>query len=146
LSEPIRRIAGVDYGAKRVGIALSDPLRLFAQPHGTPGEALTELARIHADMGLEAVVVGWPLDDRGDDARAIARVGPFLGRLRKLLPDVVVDTLDERESSRRAVAALVEAGVRKSARREKGRVDAAAASIILQDYLDDLRAEASDER
>jgi putative Holliday junction resolvase len=137
------RLAGVDYGARRVGIALSDPLRLFAQPLGTyaPGAALDALVGLHAEHGLAAVVVGWPLDDAGADARAIARVGPFLGRLRKALPDVLVETLDERDSSRRAVAALVEAGVGRRARRDKGRVDAAAAAVILQDYLDDLRAD-----
>ena len=77
------RLVGVDYGARRVGIAVSDPLGLFARPVGTfaPGEALTVIARLHADEGVGTVVVGWPLLDDGSEGRAVDRVRPFLGRL-----------------------------------------------------------------
>ena len=133
------RLVGVDYGSRRVGIALADPLRLFARPHGTftPGEALAELARLDAEAGIEAVVVGWPLLDDGTEGRAVGRVRPFVGRLRKALPGVRVEVQDERDSSQRAMRGLVEAGVRKGRRREKGTLDAAAACVILQDWLDE---------
>lgn len=133
------RIAAVDFGRRRVGLAVTDPLRLFAQPAGTfgPGTVLAELQRLHAAHGLAGVVVGWPLDANESEAVAVARVGPFVGRLRKALPDVPVHLQDERDSSRRAVEALVASGRRRQARREKERVDAAAAVVILTDWLAD---------
>ena len=136
---PPTRIASVDYGNRRVGLALTDPLALFAQPAGTyaPGEALMRLAALHAEHGLAAIVVGWPLEDDGSEGRAVDRVRPFVGRLKKLVPGVPIVQQDERDTSRRAVAALVEAGVPRGARRQKERVDAAAAVLILTDWLED---------
>lgn len=133
------RVAGVDYGARRVGIALADPLRLFARPAGTfaPGEALRELARLVADEGVGVVVVGWPLTDDGAEGRAVDRVRPFLGRLKKAVPGAEVVVQDERDSSRQAMDDLVEAGVPRGRRRERGVLDAAAACVILQDWLDE---------
>ena len=73
----------------------------------------------------------------GAEAEAVARVRPYVGRLKKALPGVRVETQDERYSSRRAVDGLVKAGVGRKGRRDKGRIDAAAAAVILQDYLDE---------
>lgn len=133
------RVAGVDYGSRRVGLALSDPLRLFARPAGTfaPGAALAELARLVADEGVGTIVVGWPLLDDGGQGKAVDRVRPFLGRLKKAAPDAEVVVQDERDSSRRAMEDLVEAGVPRGKRRERGTLDAAAACVILQDWLDE---------
>lgn len=133
------RAAGVDYGARRVGLALTDPLGLFAQPVGTfaPGETLRQLVTLHDAHTLAAVVVGWPLDADDGEGAAVDRVKPFVGRVKKALPGVRVDLQDERDSSRRAVAALVAAGVPRGARRDKGRVDAAAAVVILTDWLEE---------
>ena len=131
------RVAAVDVGARRVGVAVSDPLQMFARPVGAypPGEALRVVARLHAEGPLEAVVVGWPLDDDGGEGAAVARTKPFAGRLRTLLPGVRIEVQDETGSSRRAVEALVAAGTRRMARRQKGRIDAAAACVILEDFL-----------
>ena len=142
MSHPQPRLAAVDYGPRHVGLAVTDPLRLFARPLGTfsPDEAVAQLRALHAREGLEAVVVGWPLTGTGEEGAATRRVEPFLGRLRNALPGVAVVTQDERYTSRRATEALMEAGVRKKARHEakrRGRLDAAAAAVILQDYLDD---------
>jgi putative Holliday junction resolvase len=136
LAVPLR-LAAVDVGLRRVGVAVSDPLRLFAQPVGTypQGEALQVVARLHAEHGLEAVAVGWPLDEAGGEGAAVDRIRPFLGRLRKALPGVRVEVQDETGSSRRALDALVDAGTRRAARREKGRLDSAAACVILEDYI-----------
>jgi putative Holliday junction resolvase len=132
----------VDYGTHRVGLAVTDPFRLFAQPLGTfsPEEAVAQLKTLHAREGLAAVVVGWPLTETGEEGVATRRVTPYLGRLRNALPGVAVVTQDERYTTRRASEAFVESGVRKRARRrakQTGRLDAAAAAVILQDYLDD---------
>ncbi|WP_412068311.1 Holliday junction resolvase RuvX [Rubrivirga sp. IMCC43871] len=133
------RAAGVDYGSRRVGLALSDPLRLFARPAGTfaPGAALAELARLVADEEVGTIVVGWPLLDDGAEGKAVDRVRPFLGRLKKVAPGAEVVVQDERDSSRRAMEELVEAGVPRGKRRERGTLDAAAACVILQDWLDE---------
>ena len=133
------RIAAVDYGSRRVGLAITDPLQLFAQPLDTlaPAASIDRLVAVHAAEGLEAVVVGWPLTEDGEEAEAVARVRPYIGRLKKALPGVRVETYDERFSSRRAVAGLVASGVGRNGRRDKARIDAAAAAVILQDYLDE---------
>ena len=82
------RIVAVDYGTKRVGVALADPLRLFAQPYGTfsQDEALARLRTLHAEEGLAVVVVGWPLTEAGQEGAATQRVQQYINRLRKALP------------------------------------------------------------
>ena len=129
----------MDYGSRRVGLAITDPLQMFAQPLDTlpPAASIERLVSVHAEQGLEAVVVGWPLTEAGEEAEAIARVRPYIGRLKKALPGVRIETQDERYSSRRAVDGLVRAGVGRKGRRDKARIDAAAAAVILQDYLDE---------
>lgn len=133
------RIAGVDVGTKRVGLALSDPLGLFAQAHGTfaPDDALDELARLHDGDGIAAIVVGWPLTEAGEEGEATEFVAAYVDRVRERLPSVDVQKRDERYTSEWAKDALREAGVKQPGRRDKGRVDAAAAAIILQGYLDE---------
>ncbi len=118
---------------------MTDPLRLFAQPIGTfsPDDALARLVELHKSEGLEAIVIGWPLMESGEESKATRRVEPYFGRLKNTLPDVDVVRQDERGTSKRAAEALAAAGVRKKARRDKGRLDSAAAVLILQDYLED---------
>ncbi len=123
-------------------MALADPLAMFAQPHGTfaPDDAVAEVQRIHGDTGIEAIVIGWPLEPDGGEGVAVRRVVPFFNRLRKLFPDTEIIQWDERYSSSKAMDSLVEAGVPKGRRRDKGRLDRAAAAIILQEYLDERRS------
>ena len=132
------RIVGVDYGRKRVGLAVADPLRLFAQPHGTysPDEAVAVLRRLHETVGLAVIVVGWPLTLEGEEGEATRFVQPYVNRLRNAFEGVEVVKWDERFTSEMAKQAIREAG-RRRGRRQKGRVDTAAASIILQEYLDE---------
>lgn len=133
------RIAAVDYGTKRVGLAISDPLRLFAQPFGTfpPDAAVEALRALHRDEGIETIVVGWPLTPDGEEGAATRRVEPFFNRLRNAFPGVDVVRWDERYSSARAKEAIRAAGAGRKARRDKGRVDRAAAAVVLQEYLDE---------
>jgi putative Holliday junction resolvase len=134
------RIVAVDYGTKRVGLAMADPLRLFAQPLGTypPDEAVERLRTLHRDEGIEALVVGWPLMPDGEEGAATERVRPYFNRLRNAFPGVALVAWDERFSSARAKEAIREAGAGRKARRDKGRVDRAAAAVILQEYLDEI--------
>ena len=133
-----RRVVGVDYGTKRVGLAVADPLRLFAQPQGTypPEQAVRVLRRLHETDGIEAVVVGWPLTPDGEEGAATQLVQPFINRLKNVLRDVVIVKWDERYTSEAAREVLLRTGIGRKARREKGRVDAVAAALILQEYLD----------
>lgn len=133
------RLVGIDFGTKRVGVALSDPFRMFAQAEGTYAveKAVDRLRELAAEPGFDTIVVGWPLTPEGHEGKATERVRPFVNRLRKLFPEADVVTWDERYSSDRAVEALVDAGVRPKDRRRKGRVDAAAAALILQEYIDE---------
>lgn len=132
------RIVSVDYGKKRVGLAVADPLRIFAQPLGTysPDEAVDVLRKLHADEGIAVFVVGWPLTLDGEEGEATGFVQPYINRLRNAFPGVEIVKWDERFTSEMARAAIREAGPRRRSRRTKGRVDTAAAAIILQEYLD----------
>ena len=139
----LSRIVAVDYGTKRVGVALADPLRLFAQPYGTfsQDEAVARLRTLHAEQGLAVVVVGWPLTEAGEEGAATQRVQQYINRLRKALPGVALVKWDERYTSELAKERLKEAGGRQKRRADKGRVDAAAAGIILEEYLDHVKRE-----
>ncbi|WP_022835123.1 Holliday junction resolvase RuvX [Salisaeta longa] len=136
--DPTPRVVGIDCGTKRVGIAVADPLQLFARVEGTyaPDEALAVLERLKVTDGLEALVIGWPLTLAGEEGAATDVVAAYIARIRERLPAVPIHKRDERFTSELAKQALQEAGVRQPGRRDKGRVDAAAAAIILQDYLD----------
>lgn len=136
--EKTPRIVGIDYGTKRVGIAVSDPLKLFARPVGTcaPHEVLDRVATIEDQLGVETIVVGWPLRLNGDESTATSMVQPLIDRLGSRFPDIHIIRWDERFSSERAKQALYDAGVSRKARRSKDRVNAAAAAVILQEYLD----------
>lgn len=128
------RIAAVDFGTKRVGLAVADPLRMFAQPVGTYGqsEAVDRLRRLHAEEGIAAVIVGWPLLEDGSEGIATGRVQQYINRLRRQLPGVQFVKWDERYTSEEAKEALRGTGRPLS----RARVDTAAAGIILQEYLD----------
>ena len=132
------RIVGVDVGTRRVGVAVADPLGLFAQAHGTyaPDEALKALRTIRDEEGIERIVVGWPLTEEGEEGEATDMVQSFVDRLREVLGEVQVVREDERYTSEIAKDLLRRAGVSQPGRYDKGRVDAAAAAVILQGHLD----------
>lgn len=135
------RVLGIDFGERRVGLAVSDPTGTIATPLPTlkrrrgkrpPIRALEELAREH---GVEAVVMGLPLDLSGDETEwttHVRQVGDELGR--RL--EVPVHYRDERMTSVRAERAVRKLGLPRAERERKGRVDRAAAMLILQGWLD----------
>ena len=135
------RIVAVDHGTKRIGIALADPLRLFAQPYGTYNqhETLARLKQLDAEEGIAVIVIGWPLTEDGMEGPATQRVQQYINRLRKALPGVDIVKWDERYTSELAKEHLKDAGGSRKRRADKGRVDAAAAGIILQEYLDSFK-------
>ena len=138
LSSRKSRIVGVDVGTKRVGIAVADPLRLFAQTRGTypPEEALEALREMSDEEGIDTIVVGWPLTEEGTAEDATDMVESYVDRIREALGEVTVVREDERYTSEIAKDLLRRAGVSQPGRYDRGRVDAAAAAVILQGYLD----------
>jgi len=138
LSPPSGRVLAIDLGAVRVGLALSDPLRLTAQPYGrlprrSLENGLAPIVDLVRENGVSAVVVGHPLLLSGEPGRGARQAEAFAARLREAL-DLPVDLWDERLTSVQAGRALLEGDVRRSRRREV--VDAAAAAILLQSWLD----------
>ena len=135
------RVLGVDYGRRRVGIAVSDPLGVIARAVGvlerTPSLA-SEICRLAAELGAGSVVVGMPLTLRGEKGGMAMEVEAFVAELERTC-GLPVTTVDERFTSSTAVDTMIEMGVPKKKRREKGRVDAMAAALILQDFLDGRR-------
>lgn len=138
------RIVGIDYGTKRVGIAIADPLRMFCQPVGTysPEEALGVLDKINAETWLEFVVVGWPLELDGKEGIAALRVQQYVNRLKKRYKKATFVLQDERYSTERAKELIKESGRPSLRKTGRERVDTAAAGIILQEYLEDLQSQA----
>lgn len=134
------RILGLDYGTKRVGLAIADPLRLFAQPLGTfsPEEALAQVDLVAQRDGLAVIVAGWPLELDGTEGRATQRVQQYLNRIAKRWPAVELVKWDERFSSEQARALIRQAGPKRKFRKQKGRLDVAAAALLLQQYLDEI--------
>ena len=133
------RCVGVDYGTKRVGLAISDPLWVFAQPLGTfsPKDAVRNLKELDRKEGIAVVVVGWPLMPDGSEGRATKAVEGFIRKIRKSISSIAIVKWDERYTSEVARDRVREAGPRRKWRGTKGRLDTAAASIILQEYLDE---------
>jgi putative Holliday junction resolvase len=142
--DPGVRVLGIDYGKRRIGLALSDPTGMLARPwktiarEGGTAQVAAALAREIAglsgdDDGLSAVVVGWPRRLSGDPGDLTAAVDAIVERLRSLVATPVV-MQDERLSSREAESLL--ARREPDWRKRKALLDAASAAVILQDYLD----------
>lgn len=134
----MNRTIGIDYGSARVGVAVSDPLGIFASPLETvPSAKIIEYLQKYANAEtIERFVVGYPLNLNGAPAQCAPDVDAFLKRLRKAFPDIPVALEDERFTSVLAHRAMIDGGMKKSDRRDKNSVDKISAAIILQGYLD----------
>jgi putative Holliday junction resolvase len=134
----MERIIGIDYGKKRVGVAVSDPLGIFASPLDTvPSAGIIDFLKSYMEKEkVVLIVVGYPLNMSNKPSEAAAYVDQFLNRLRKQFPSLPVKLEDERFTSQLAFQAMIDGGVKKMDRRVKGNVDKISAAIILQSYLD----------
>ncbi|MDR0667204.1 MAG: Holliday junction resolvase RuvX [Prevotellaceae bacterium] len=134
----MNRIIGIDYGKKRVGLAVTDPLQLFATALDTVAahEAIAYLIRYAQQQPVERWVVGYPKKLNNTPAQAAPDVDAFLKHLRTAFPAVPVTLADERFTSRMALQAMIDGGLKKKARRNKATIDKISAVIILQGYLD----------
>ena len=134
----MERIMGIDYGRKRVGVAVSDPLGIFASALETvPAAKIIDYIKNYTlNNKVSRFVVGYPMNLNGRPAECAQYVDVFLKQLKKQFPDIPVTLEDERFTSQLAMKAMIAGGVKKSDRREKGSVDKVSAAIILQTYLD----------
>ena len=134
----MERIIGIDYGRKRTGVAMSDPLRIFASPLDTVPTAniIDYLQKLAKDETVVRFVVGYPMNLNGQPSEAAADVDVFLRTLARKFPDIPVILEDERFTSVLAHRAMIDGGMKKSERRDKSSVDKISAAIILQSHLD----------
>ncbi|MBQ1723490.1 MAG: Holliday junction resolvase RuvX [Muribaculaceae bacterium] len=131
------RILGIDYGRKRTGIAVTDPLQIVANSLATvPTHTLLDYIKNYvAQEAVEAIVIGQPTQLNGQPSESMRYITPFVKKLQKEMPQMPVIMYDERFTSTIAHQAMLDGGMKKSDRQDKNRVDAIAATIILNDYL-----------
>lgn len=134
------RILGIDYGRKRTGVAVTDPLGIVAGNLATvPTHTLMQFIQDYIGREqVDRIVIGNPMQLNGQPSESMKYITPFVNKLRKVLPDMPVVMYDERFTSTIAHQAMIDGGMKKSDRRDKSRVDAIAATIILNDYLQSI--------
>ena len=131
------RILAIDYGLKRTGLAVTDPLKIIASPLETvpTGKLLEWLTGYFEREDVETIVIGMPVNLDGRDTHTTAPVKKLAGKIGKKFPKIPVVFEDERFTSKMALDAMLSGGMKKKERRKKENVDKISASIILQSYL-----------
>ena len=131
------RILSIDYGKKRTGLAVTDPLQIIAG--GLATVSTSELFEyLQAYVGreeVERIVIGEPRQPNGQPSENLQRVQQFVNRWRKAMPQIPIEYYDERFTSVIAHQAMIDGGLKKKARQDKALVDEISATIILEDYL-----------
>ena len=135
------RIIAIDYGTKRTGLAVTDPLRIIANALETVETKQLEkyLADYFSKNDVDIIVLGKPSQMNGQPSETMRYIEPLTGRLRHAYPDKQVVLYDERFTSVMAHRTILESGIGKMARRDKALVDRISATIILQSYMDSLQ-------
>lgn len=131
------RVIAIDWGAKRVGLAITDELQLIASPLTTvdTNDIWTYLQTYFTKENVVKAVIGLPLQLNGLPSESQGRIEQFVKEFQNKFPDIQVVRIDERFTSKMASQSMVQSGMRKSQRQNKGNVDQIAATILLQDYL-----------
>ncbi len=135
------RILAIDYGRKRTGIAVTDPMQIIANGLTTvPTHTLVDfLTNYFATEEVERVVIGLPKQMDNSPSESMQYITPFMNRYRKLFPNTPIEFVDERFTSVLAQRTILEAGLKKKARQNKALVDEVSATIILQTYMENKR-------
>lgn len=135
------RILAIDFGRKRTGLAVTDSLRITANPLITiPTHTLEAwLTDYFAKEQVDEVVIGHPHQMSGEDSESMQYIQPFINRFRKVFPNMPLKEYDERFTSVLAHQAMIAGGMKKKQRQDKAVVDKLAACIILEGYLDSIR-------
>ena len=135
------RILAIDYGRKRTGIAVSDPLQIIASGLTTvPTHQLMDfLLNYIKQEQVECIIIGHPKQLNNEDSENMKNIVPFINRLKKILPDMPVQLVDERFTSVLAHQTMLAGGLKKKDRQNKALVDEISTTIILQSYLESRR-------
>lgn len=135
------RILSIDYGKRRTGIAVTDPLQIIAG--GLTTVDTKELLKFIVDYTqreqVETIVIGLPTQPNGEPSENQARVRSFTGELKKALPNIPVEFYDERFTSVMAHQTMIASGISRKRRQDKALVDEISATIILQNYLEHIK-------
>ncbi len=131
------RILSIDYGKKRTGLAVTDPLQIIASGLATvsTSELFDYLKQYVSREQVERIVIGEPKQPNGQPSENLQRVQQFVNRWRKAVPDIPIEYYDERFTSVLAHQAMIDGGLKKKDRQNKALVDEISATIILQDYM-----------
>lgn len=131
------RILSIDYGKKRTGLAVTDPLQIIAGGLATvsTSELFDYLKAYTSREDVERIIIGEPRQPNGEPSENLARVQQFVNRWRKAMPQIPIDYYDERFTSVLAHQAMLDGGLKKKARQNKSLVDEISATIILEDYM-----------
>jgi len=142
LSSPFRgtggsRILSIDYGGKRTGLAVTDPLKIIATGLGTveTPKLVGFLKEYFAKEAVELVIIGMPTNWDDSATHATPLVNRFIKEFEKSFPSIPIKTVDERYTSKLASQAMLEMGLKKSQRRNKAMIDEIAATMMLQEWL-----------
>ena len=132
------RILSIDYGKKRTGLAVTDPLKLIAGGLATvsTSELFNYLQDYIKKEQVEKVIIGKPLQTNGEPSENLNRVQQFVNRWKKAIPQIPIEYYDERFTSVLAHRAILDCGIGKKARQNKALVDEISATILLQDYME----------
>lgn len=134
------RILAIDYGGKRTGLAVTDPLQIIATGLATieSRELIPYLKKYFLNEAVELIVIGLPKNWDESDTHGTPLVHAAIKKLQKEFPQIPLKTVDERYTSKMAKSAMLEMGMKKKDRQVKGNVDIIAATIILQEYLQSI--------
>jgi putative Holliday junction resolvase len=134
------RILAFDYGTKRIGIAVTDPLQIIATGLDTihPKDIVEFLKKYLLTEPVELFVVGDPKQMDGTPSQSAQHVKGFITTLKKQFPQIPIESIDERFTSKMAAAVVAQSGFKKSDRQNKERLDTISATIILQSYLEKI--------
>jgi len=132
------RILALDYGTKRIGVAVTDPLQIIANGLKTiPEKEIWHfLADYFSKEKVECLVIGYPQQTTGQGSESLRVINPFIKKFKKLYPDIPVELADERYTSKIAQQTMISGGLKKKDRQNKSLVDTISATIILQGYLE----------
>jgi putative Holliday junction resolvase len=135
------RILSIDYGRKRVGLSVTDPQQIIATRLTTiPTHTIWDFLREYFQKEkVEAVVVGYPKQMNNEASEAVRYINPFLKKFQIQYPDMKLEIIDERFTSKMALQSMIDGGLKKQKRQDKALIDGISATIILQSFLEQKR-------
>ncbi len=135
------RIMSIDYGTKRCGIAVSDPLKIIASGLDTVStpSLLDFIAKYSKEEPIDCIVVGQPFTKNNEPGKIEHLIVGFIRKVKEICPDASIERVDERFTSKDAVQIIRQSGAKKKKRQDKGLVDKISATLILQDYMESIR-------